>query len=318
MDKRTPWVEKYRPQRFHEIVLTNSTRDTMNKWITQQRFPNVLFYGPPGTGKTTTAWNIIRRYQQEVENIHETSNLYQDSHNVISLNASDDKGIEILRQRIHVFVQGKPLFHKNSMKFVILDEIDHMTSHAQRMLCFILQEYQRNVRYILICNYVSHLDKRLRDQVHTLTFYGMPHNVMQDFLMDICEKEDIPLSRDSIFFVKLFMKYDCDIRSMVNALQQYKQNPVEEIHESIQYQFDEFHTSLESLESFLTWCKAQPNPRESLMIMLYYALENNRLPKAWIHAGFHITWHGQTSITAILPHQQSTHFTELVAWFLSK
>lgn len=314
----TPWVEKYRPMKFENIVLSKPMRDTMNQWIEQKRFPNILLHGPPGTGKTTTAWNIIRKYQNEVETITETTHIYSDSHNVISLNASDDKGIETLRQRIHIFVQAKPLFHKNTLKFVILDEIDHMTPHAQRMLCFILQEYQDKVRYVLICNYISHLDKRLRNQVHTLTFYGMAHHDIKQFLLRICEHEHICIDVDSPFFSRILTKYDCDIRSMINSLQQYSNSPKRYSEKTLREQFDEFHSSLLSLDTFLEWIREQSAPKETLHILLQYASEFEQLPEEWVHQGMNLNWDGQTTITGVLPHQQSSAFTELVAWFLTK
>lgn len=316
-----PWVEKYRPSNFQNIVLTPNTRNTMNQWIHQKRFPNILLHGPPGTGKTTTAWNIIRKYQCEVEGINEMEQLYTDSYNVISLNASDDNGIETLRQRIHVFVQGKPLFSKNTLKFVILDEIDHMTPHAQRMLCFILQEYQDTIRYVLICNYISHLDKRLQNQIRVLNFYGMNSEEIKDFLLDICRTEGIPLDRDSPFFSKIISKYDCDIRSMINALQQYSQvyhnTPKHE--KTLKEEWNIFVDSCDSLESFIEWIRRQDNPKELLHMVLQYGLSNTEIenPK-WFYQGLCLHWDGQTNITSFTPIQQNSGFTELVAWFLNR
>lgn len=314
----TPWIEKYRPTDFDKIVLSRDMRETMTQWIHQKRFPNILLYGPPGTGKTTTAWNLIRKYQKEVEGITETTHIYNDSHNVISLNASDDKGIDTLRQRIHIFVQGKPLFHKNTLKFVILDEIDHMTPYAQRMLCFILQEYQDKVRYVLICNYISHLDKRLRNQVHTLTFYGMSQQDIKQFLLTLCEKENIPLGPHSPFFSRILLKYDCDIRSMINSLQQYSHTLHEYKDETLREQFETFSASLVSLSSFLQWVRTQSTPKETLHVLLQYAEEFALLPEKWIYEGMNMRWDGQTSISGVLPHQTSDAFTELVVWYVAK
>lgn len=313
----SPWVEKYRPTCFQDIVLTRETREMMDKWIQQKRFPNILLYGPPGTGKTTSAWNLIRRYQKEVEHLEETTHVYSDSHNVISLNASDDKGIETLRQRIHIFVQGKPLFAKNTLKFVILDEIDHMTPHAQRMLCFILQEYQENVRYVLMCNYISHLDKRLRNQVHILTFYGMEHYDIKQFLLGICQNEKLDIPSSSPFFSHVISKYDCDIRSMINELQQFSQSPYVFSEKTMNEQFQEFVVSLASLDTFLEWVasKTEHRPQETLTSILEYALEFELLDKSWIYNGLNLQWDGQTCSTFLLPYQQTNGFTHLVAWF---
>lgn len=316
-----PWVEKYRPTQFDDIVLTRETREIMDGWIEQKRFPNILLHGPPGTGKTTTAWNLIRRYQKEVEGIEETTNIYNDSHNVISLNASDDKGIETMRQRIHVFVQTKPLFRKNTYKFVILDEIDHMTPHAQRMLCFILQEYQDNVRYVLMCNYISHLDKRLRNQVHTLTFYGMTKHHIKTFLMNICKHENINIPKSSSLFARIISKHDCDIRSMINELQQYHSSvsQYKETKQTMHEQFQVFSTSLSSLDTFLKWLRSQPAPKQTLHAILEYSLEFNLLKREWVYQGLNLPWNGATQMTSIVPYQQSHDFTHLVSWyFLNK
>jgi len=121
----SPWVEKYRPTAFDDIVLDKTNKKILNNIIKKNYFPNLLFYGPPGTGKTTTIINLI--------------NLYQKTYNqknkgfMIHLNASDDRGIDIIRNQINQFVNTKTLFGKG-MKFVILDEVDYMTKNAQHAL----------------------------------------------------------------------------------------------------------------------------------------------------------------------------------------
>ena len=120
-----PWVEKYRPSKFEDIVLDDVNRKIFENIIKKEHFPNLLFYGPPGTGKTTTIINLIKAYQEKINNV--------DSKLMIHLNASDDRGIDIIRSQISQFVNSKTLFN-NGLKFVILDEADYMTKNAQQAL----------------------------------------------------------------------------------------------------------------------------------------------------------------------------------------
>ena len=130
MDKNVPWIEKYRPTTFNEIVLDPINRKIFSNILSKQYFPNLLFYGPPGTGKTTTIINLINEYQTKYEK--------KTSENIIHLNASDERGIDIIRNQIQLFVKSKNFFNKG-IKFVILDEVDYMTKNAQQALKYLIQ-----------------------------------------------------------------------------------------------------------------------------------------------------------------------------------
>ena len=140
-----PWVEKYRPSRFEDIVLDEINSNILKSIIEQHHFPNLLLYGPPGTGKTTTIINLIKSIKKN-ENV--------DSKMVIHLNASDDRGIDIIRNQISQFVNSKCLFN-SGLKYVVLDEADYMTKNAQQALHNLLETVSGNVRFCLICNYIS-------------------------------------------------------------------------------------------------------------------------------------------------------------------
>ena len=118
-----PWVEKYRPSQFDDIVLDPYNRTIFRRIIDTNYFPNLLFYGPPGTGKTTTIINLIQEYQTKYNRKNKSM--------IIHLNASDERGIDIIRNQINQFVRSKNLFEVG-LKFVILDEVDYMTKNAQR------------------------------------------------------------------------------------------------------------------------------------------------------------------------------------------
>ena len=138
-----PWVEKYRPTCFGDIVLNSINKEVCSNIINQEYFPNLLFYGPPGTGKTTTIINLVTFFQKKVGT--------EDKSLMIHLNASDDRGIDIIRNQILQFVNSKCLF-KTGLKIVILDEVDYMTKNAQQALRYLITTYSSNVRFCLICN----------------------------------------------------------------------------------------------------------------------------------------------------------------------
>ena len=203
-----PWVEKYRPVNFDEIVLDPNNKIIMENIVKNKYFPNLLLYGPPGTGKTTTIVNLVTRY---LKSIGKTGKGL-----MIHLNASDERGIDIIRIQINQFVSSCPLFN-NGIKFVILDEVDYMTKNAQYALKYLLQGYNKNVRFCLICNYISRIDEALQNEFVRLRFNHLPEKDTIMFLKKIntCEK----LNYDDYSLKSLQKIYKSDIRSMINYMQ---------------------------------------------------------------------------------------------------
>ena len=203
-----PWVEKYRPTHFENIVLDPVNRELFEKIIQKNEFPNLLFYGPPGTGKTTTIINLIQEYQSAYSKINKG--------NVIHLNASDERGIDIIRNQIYSFVRSKNLF-ETGFKFVILDEVDYMTKNAQQALKYLLQTTTTNVRFCLICNYISKIDEPLKNEFISVRFNQLPQKDIIQFIETIIKKEDIKIAKNDIYTIQSM--YKSDIRSMINFLQ---------------------------------------------------------------------------------------------------
>ena len=168
-----PWVEKYRPNHFDNIVLDPINRNLFKQIINKEHFPNLLFYGPPGTGKTTTIINLMNSYQKKYNQ--------QGKGLVIHLNASDERGIDIIRNQINKFVNSKTLFSKG-IKFVVLDEVDYMTKNAQQALCYLLQKQKDTVRFCLICNYISKIEESLQNEFMKLRFNQLPNKNIVTFL----------------------------------------------------------------------------------------------------------------------------------------
>ena len=203
-----PFVELYRPKNFEDIVLDPLNKQILKNIIETSYFPNLLFYGPPGTGKTTTIINLINAYQTKLN--------IKNKDLIIHLNASDERGIDIIRNQINFFVNSKPLFH-TGMKFVILDEVDYMTKNAQQALRYLLQNYSNNVRFCLICNYMSKIDEGLQNEFIRLHFNQLPKDDIIKFLQNISETEKLNLSHKMLSNIQLL--YKSDIRSMINFMQ---------------------------------------------------------------------------------------------------
>jgi DNA polymerase III delta prime subunit len=203
-----PWTEAYRPTNFDDIVLEPLNKRILTNIIETGYFPNLLFFGPPGTGKTTTIINLINTYQEK----HGQKNKGL----MIHLNASDERGIDIIRNQINQFVNSKSLFN-TGMKFVILDEVDYMTKNAQQALRYLLQNYTNGVRFCLICNYISRIDEGLQNEFIRLRFNQLPESDIITFLSSISKAEKLSLTEKSLNLIQKL--YKSDIRSMINFMQ---------------------------------------------------------------------------------------------------
>jgi DNA polymerase III delta prime subunit len=203
-----PWTEAYRPTNFDDIVLEPLNKRILTNIIETGYFPNLLFFGPPGTGKTTTIINLINAYQEH----HGQKNKGL----MIHLNASDERGIDIIRNQINQFVNSKSLFN-TGMKFVILDEVDYMTKNAQQALRYLLQNYTSGVRFCLICNYISRIDEGLQNEFMRLRFNQLPETDIISFLSSISKSENLSLTEKSLYLIQKL--YKSDIRSMINFMQ---------------------------------------------------------------------------------------------------
>jgi len=208
-----PWAEKYRPTTFDDIVLDDINHSILKNIIDTNTFPNLLFYGPPGTGKTTTVINLINTYQEKYDEVNKGLDIH--------LNASDERGIDIVRNQISQFVNSQALFSKG-LKIVVLDEVDYMTKNAQQALKYLIQESSTNVRFCLICNYISKIDESLQNELIHLRFNCLPVDKIIMFLNDININENIGASIETISAIQTLFK--SDIRSMINYMQSNQHN----------------------------------------------------------------------------------------------
>ena len=211
MSEYIPWIEKYRPKNFNDIVLDSTNRQLFEGILKINKFPNILLYGPPGTGKTTTIINIINKYQENNNQLNKQLRIH--------LNASDERGIDIIRVQISQFVQSKSLFVKGT-KFVVLDEVDYMTKNAQIALKQLLHMYSDKVTFCLICNYISKIDLSLQNEFLRIRFNQLPNKLVFNYLKNIIIKENINVDDNIIKDIQ--NTYKSDMRSMINYIQTNK------------------------------------------------------------------------------------------------
>lgn len=206
MDK--PWIEKYRPINFDDIVLSEINKKMIVSMLTNDRYPNMLFYGPPGTGKTTTILCLIKEYQKK----------HNCSQNYIHLNASHERGIEVIRNQIDQFTKTTTFFYHNH-KFVLLDEMDSLTKQAQILLHRLIKKSSKSeVTFILICNYLNKVLPCIKESMFTL-YFNQTSTICDDFIYKCLTLEKKKIQQKYIDNIK--NQYTHDLRSILNCLQNY-------------------------------------------------------------------------------------------------
>ena len=202
----TPWIEKYRPSNIDQVELNSNILKTLKNLIKANKVPHLLFYGPPGTGKTSTILACTNElYGQQISSF------------VIHLNASDERGIDVVRERIKDFCNAGLLFVKNKKKLVILDEADSMTQDAQLTLRQMIVKYTKNVRFCLICNYVYKIIPELQSRFSKFRFKILDNNLIVSKIIYILKQENIDYDLDIINI--LSKNCNGDMRKIINTLQ---------------------------------------------------------------------------------------------------
>ncbi|KAJ5907262.1 Replication factor C subunit 3 [Penicillium subrubescens] len=213
-----PWVEKYRPNTLDDVSGHQDILATINKFVEKNRLPHLLLYGPPGTGKTSTILALARR-------IYGTKNMRQ---MVLELNASDDRGIDVVREQIKTFASTKQIFSmapaategKSALagfKLIILDEADAMTSTAQMALRRIMEKYTANTRFCIIANYTHKLSPALLSRCTRFRFSPLKEADIRVLVDQVIEKENVRIQPDAVDSLVRLSKGD--MRRALNVLQ---------------------------------------------------------------------------------------------------
>mmetsp|Transcript_22880 Transcript_22880/g.37901 ORF Transcript_22880/g.37901 Transcript_22880/m.37901 type:complete len:334 (-) Transcript_22880:242-1243(-) len=208
-----PWVEKYRPKSVDEVSHQNEVVDSLRKAIEQKNLPHLIFYGPPGTGKTSTILACARQlFGSEYRS------------RVMELNASDERGIGVVRNKIKAFAQtavGNGTASAGILppyKLIVLDEADSMTGDAQSALRRTMETYSKVTRFCIICNYISRLIPPIASRCAKFRFQPLPHEAMVARLQHICEQEAIVGCNDKVLS-ELIRQSEGDMRRAVQMLQ---------------------------------------------------------------------------------------------------
>lgn len=213
-----PWVEKYRPASLSDVSGHHDILATINKFVDANRLPHLLLYGPPGTGKTSTVLALARR-------IYGGKNMRQ---MVLELNASDDRGIDVVREQIKTFSSTKQIFagafDKSAasesianFKLIILDEADAMTSTAQMALRRIMEKYTANTRFCIIANYTHKLSPALLSRCTRFRFSPLKEADIRVLVDKVIAAEDVNIAPDAVDSLVTLSKGD--MRRALNVLQ---------------------------------------------------------------------------------------------------
>lgn len=199
-----PWTEKYRPQTLDEVKGRESIVKRLKYYVKKQNMPHLLFAGPAGVGKTTCAICLARAFFGETwrQNFQET-------------NASDERGINVVRQKIKDFARTRPI--GGDFKIIFLDESDALTSDAQNALRRTMEMYTSTCRFILSCNYSSKIIDPIQSRCAVFRFGPLPDEAIESKMGMIADEEGLTITNEGM--KALLYVVEGDMRKSENLLQ---------------------------------------------------------------------------------------------------
>ena len=199
------WIEKYRPINLSEVVGQPAVTTRLKNYVKERSMPHLLFAGPAGIGKTTSALALARE-------------LFGDlwKHNLHELNASDERGIDVVRGKIKEFARTAPL-GEDGFKIIFLDEADALTNAAQAALRRTMEKYARTCRFVMSCNYSSKIIEPIQSRCAVFRFRPLEDDQMRSQILHVAEQEGLKIEEeasDAIVHISLG-----DLRKAITALQ---------------------------------------------------------------------------------------------------
>ena len=205
MLKEEIWIEKYRPKKLEDVVGQAEVVKRLDSYIKSRNLPHLLFSGPPGVGKTGSAICVARELFGE-----------NWMGSFTELNASDERGIDVVRTKIKNFARTAPL-GEAEFKIIFLDEADSLTSDAQSALRRTMEKYTSTCRFILSCNYSSKIIEPIQSRCAVYRFRPMSGDAVKERILHIVKEEGVTLTKDGLEAI-LYVASG-DMRRAINALQ---------------------------------------------------------------------------------------------------
>ena len=199
------WAEKYRPKTLDGIVNQREIVERLKSFVKSRNVPHCIFAGPPGTGKTTAALCLCR-------------DLYGDAYreHMMELNASDERGIDVVRETVKTFARVKSI-GEIPFKIMVLDESDNMTSDAQQALRRTMERYTGTCRFVMCANYSGKIIEPIQSRCAPFRFTYLPREEHDRYLSQIAQKEKVKVSNEGLDAI--FEVCEGDLRRAINTLQ---------------------------------------------------------------------------------------------------
>lgn len=205
-DFEQPWVEKYRPDDIKDVVGNEEAVNRLRVIAENGNMPNMILSGPPGIGKTTSVMCLAKAL---------LGSSYKEG--VLELNASDERGLEVVRNKIKNFAQKKVTLPPGRHKIVILDEADSMTKEAQQAMRRIMELHSSTTRFVLACNSSTKIIEPIQSRCAVVRFQRLSDQQILKRLLEVMDRENIPRSDDGL--EALLFTADGDMRIALNNLQ---------------------------------------------------------------------------------------------------
>ena len=199
------WIEKYRPTNLSEVVGQSSVTDRLKNYVKERSMPHLLFAGPAGIGKTTSALALAREMFGDLW-----------KHNLHELNASDERGIDVVRGKIKEFARTAPL-GEDGFKIIFLDEADALTGAAQAALRRTMERYARTCRFIMSCNFSSKIIDPIQSRCAVFRFRPIKAEDLEKYLKFVASKEGLKITGEGYQAITYLAQGD--LRRAINGLQ---------------------------------------------------------------------------------------------------
>ena len=199
------WIEKYRPSNLSEVVGQTPITSRLKNYVKERSMPHLLFAGPSGTGKTTCALALAKELFGELW-----------KHNLHELNASDERGIDVVRGKIKEFARTAPL-GEDGFKIIFLDEADALTGAAQAALRRTMEKYSRTCRFVMSCNFSSKIIDPIQSRCAVFRFRPLKAEDVERYLKFVAVKEELNIDKEA--YESLTYLAQGDLRRAINGLQ---------------------------------------------------------------------------------------------------